>query len=141
MALAPGPQSGLTGRLGALLIMNEGHPDVRCVFYRAPIDYSCLSRRFIGVRLDESAALGDRSRCCLQGLHSGMDGLRRLSLRDDEGRPVRHPRLLRKRLQSNRGPKGPRMTDGFRVKWPSGQVTTGAVCCGLIAKNCTVRLD
>ena len=31
--------------------------------------------------------------------------------------------------------------DGFRAKGPTGQVITGVVCCGLWAKNCTVRID
>lgn len=31
--------------------------------------------------------------------------------------------------------------DGFRATGPTGVMVTGVVCCGLIAKNCTVRLD
>lgn len=29
----------------------------------------------------------------------------------------------------------------FVAKGPSGQKVAGAVCCGAIAKNCTIRLD
>lgn len=29
---------------------------------------------------------------------------------------------------------------GFRAKNPAGQVVEGTVCCGLLAKGCTVRL-
>lgn len=29
----------------------------------------------------------------------------------------------------------------FKAKGPTGQSVSGAVCCGLLAKNCTVRLD
>jgi hypothetical protein len=28
----------------------------------------------------------------------------------------------------------------FRAKGPTGQKVEGAVCCGLLAKNCTIRL-
>ena len=29
----------------------------------------------------------------------------------------------------------------FRAKGPHGQAVEGAVCCGALAKNCTIRLD
>lgn len=29
----------------------------------------------------------------------------------------------------------------FTAKGPNGQHVQGAVCCGLLAKNCTIRLD
>lgn len=33
------------------------------------------------------------------------------------------------------------LASDFTAKGPNGQIVHGAVCCGMLAKNCTIRLD
>lgn len=37
--------------------------------------------------------------------------------------------------------EGDTVSDGFEARSPSGYMVSGAVCCGLIMKSCTIRLD